>query len=136
MSDTAKHKIIFFDGVCNLCNASVRRIIKYDKTGELLFSSIQSDFAKHTLFKDEEPDETPKFLIYLRHNARLIKSDAALCILKDMRFGASFLYHLIIIPRPIRDFFYVLIAKHRYRLFGKKDRCMVPSPAVRKRFLE
>lgn len=129
-------KVVFFDGVCNFCNASVNYILKKDKTKNIRFSPLQSDFAKILLKDQIKHSEAGNYLLYIRANKLHKKSDAALYILKDMEFFWSFLFYLKYIPRPIRDFFYMLTAKNRYRLFGKREHCRIPSPEERERFLE
>jgi len=129
-------KVVFFDGICNFCNASVNYILKKDKTKSIRFSPLQSDFAKILLKDQIKHSETSDYLLYIRANKLHKKSDAALYILKDMKFFWSFLFYLKYIPRPIRDFFYMLMAKNRYHLFGKREHCRIPKPEERERFLE
>lgn len=136
MNLTNNRKIVFFDGICNFCNASVNYILKKDKSREIKFSALQSDFAQTVLAGTYMQDSAGDYLLYIRGQKLHKKSDAALHILKDMHFFWSFLYYLKILPRPFRDFFYMLLAKNRYRLFGKREQCRIPTPEEKARFLE
>ena len=126
--------IIFFDGICNLCNRSVKLIIKNDSRKKFLFSSLQSNFAQRKL-----NHENIKYLtsIILLDDGRLyFKSDAALKIAKELRPLFRLLYILILVPRPIRDFVYDIIAKNRYKWFGKQSNCMIPNEEIKDIFLQ
>lgn len=127
--------IIFFDGFCNLCNRTVLFIIKRDKQAIFKFASLQSDagheMLKHLNFDPKKIDS----ILYLKGENYFIKSSAILNILKELN-GWRLLYGFIVIPRFFRDFVYDILAKLRYRLFGKRDRCMIPSDNIKNRFLE
>lgn len=133
--------IIFFDGVCHLCQGTVRFVIPRDPTGKIQFSSLQSDYAKRTLGALGVPMKVlPESLIVLTYpdgRARVEHaSDAALRIAAHLRFPWNLFWVFHYVPRFIRDPIYYLIAKNRYRLFGKDDVCMIPWPGVKERFLE
>jgi predicted DCC family thiol-disulfide oxidoreductase YuxK len=136
MQKSTKQKVVFFDGICNFCNASVNYILRKDKTKSIQFSMLQSDFAQTLLYPQITNTSSGDYLLYIRANKLYKKSDAALYILKDMKFFWSFLFYLKYIPKSIRDFFYMLIAKNRYRIFGKREQCRIPKPEERNRFLE
>ncbi len=127
--------IILFDGVCNLCNASVQFILKRDSKAHFRFASLQSEFGKQQLLLYEIDASKCDSVIYIYKDRAFIKSTAALQIAKKLGGGWPLLYGLIIIPRFIRDWVYGFIAKNRYRWFGKKDSCMIPSPELKSRFL-
>lgn len=127
--------IILFDGVCNLCNASVQFILKRDSKAQFRFASLQSEFGKQKLLLYEIDANKCDSVIYIYKDKAFIKSTAALQIAKKLGGGWPLLYGLIIIPRFIRDWVYGFIAKNRYRWFGKKDSCMIPSPELKSRFL-
>lgn len=136
-SDTSieQDPVIFFDGVCNLCNASVNFIIKRDRKAHFKFSSLQSDYAKEIL--PEELVRSNKLPSLILHDQSLkIKSTAALTIARSLNGLWPLLYIFIIIPPFIRHFFYDIIATNRYRWFGKKDECMIPTPELRDRFID
>lgn len=127
--------ILLFDGVCNLCNRVIRFVIRRDKSDNIRFAPLQSEVSAELLLKfNIDPGKTDS-VVYLARGKVYLKSSAVLHLLKDIGGGWKILFGLIIIPRFIRDFFYELIAKNRYRLFGKKDHCMVPSEEVKLKFL-
>lgn len=130
-----KH-IIVFDGVCNLCNWGVRFIIRRDRKAKFKFTSLQSNYANQLLNKSGAKFQRPEFIIYIRRNTILTKSTAVLMILRDLGSLWNLFYFLILVPKVLRDFIYDLVAKNRYKLFGKKEFCMVPSPEIKGRFLE
>ncbi len=125
--------IILFDGVCNFCNGSVNFIIEHDKKNYFKFTPLQSDVGQEYVkkFALNEIDS----VILVEDDKAYAHSTAALKIAKRLGGILSIAYVFIIIPRPIRDFFYKSFAKNRYRLFGKKDACMIPTPEIRAKFL-
>lgn len=129
-------KMILFDGLCNLCNDSVQFIIKHDKLGVFKFASLQSESGKALLRKYNLLSSNIDSIVFIRDNRYYLKSTAVIYILKDLRGGWGLLFGFIVIPRFIRDFFYDLIAKTRYKLFGKKESCMLPDEKVKERFLD
>jgi predicted DCC family thiol-disulfide oxidoreductase YuxK len=129
------HNLILFDGVCNLCTKSVQFIIRHDKRAEFRFLSIQSDLGREIYCAAGlSPDDVQTFALVLRDRT-LIRSDAAIEI--AMHFGG--VWRLIglfkIFPRSFRDWLYGFVAKRRYKWFGQRDSCMMPSENVRQRFL-
>lgn len=113
-------KVVFFDGVCNLCNSSVRFLKKHDKKKVFQIHSLQSEFAAKMLsphFLQQLPDS----IVYLNDQEVFIQSTAVLMILKELPFPFKLLYVFKIIPKFIRDAVYKYIAKNRYRWFGKCD---------------
>ena len=127
-------KIILFDGECNFCNRIVQFIIKRDPTGIFKFSSLQSVVGKEMLRKYNVPKEIDS-LVLIEDDYCYFKSTGALRIFKNLKGLWRVTKYLLLVPRPIRDFFYRIIAKYRYQLFGKKNDCTMPSPEDRKRFL-
>tara|TARA_R110001583_G_scaffold175827_1_gene330494 strand:- start:63 stop:473 length:411 start_codon:yes stop_codon:yes gene_type:complete len=133
---TIKNKsIILFDGVCNLCNASVNFIIKHDKKAQFLFASLQSDAAKEKLLQYNSKKIKMDSIVLIQNNKIYEKSTAALRIAKDLSGGFKFLYALIIIPKFIRDLGYNYLAENRYKWYGKKESCMIPSSEIKNRFI-
>ena len=126
-------QIVFFDGVCNLCNSSVQFIIKNDKKQKFLFASLQSDFADENL----SPEYTKSLhSIVLKKGSQVkTKSSAVLRIARGLPGLWPLVSIFLLVPKFIRDFFYDLVAKNRYRWFGKKDHCMLPSPDLISRFV-
>jgi predicted DCC family thiol-disulfide oxidoreductase YuxK len=128
-------RIILFDGVCNLCNNMVRFIIKRDPFAKFKFTALQSDQGLQILKQFEFQSDKSDFIIYIRGEKCFVKSTAILYILKDLG-GIWMLYFLfILIPVFIRDFFYNILARKRYQLFGRQKNCIVPTPDIKKRFL-
>lgn len=128
--------IVYFDGICNLCNGAVQFIIKQDKKGIFSFASLQSDFAKRHLMYANGEDISYDSVIYQRGNSFYIKSKAILEILKDLGGWWKLLLVFGLFPKTLLDRIYDYIASHRYRWFGKKEKCLVPTPELKSRFLE
>ncbi|MFT4598450.1 MAG: putative DCC family thiol-disulfide oxidoreductase YuxK [Bacteroidia bacterium] len=128
------NNIVLFDGVCNLCNRSVDFIIRHEKSHKLQFASLQSDVGKSIVNKSGL-DEIPDSVMLYVDGKLLIRSDAVLAISTYLKrpyaYGIIFKY----VPKILRDSVYNLIAKNRYRWFGKKETCRVPSADERERFL-
>jgi len=117
--------ILLFDGVCNLCNGLVRLIEKRDKNGRIRFVSLQSDRGKSLLSVAGLRPDSIDTIVYFSDEKIHFRSAAVLNLLKDIGGGGRLFYAFIIIPAFIRDFFYNLIAKNRYKLFGKRESCEV-----------
>jgi predicted DCC family thiol-disulfide oxidoreductase YuxK len=127
--------IVLFDGVCNFCNASVNFVIERDKAGYFKFAPLQSAIgeelaAKHGIDKIETDS-----VIVVEDDKVYTHSSAALRIARKLDGIWKLGYAFVIVPKPLRDLAYRLFAKNRYRLFGKQDACMLPTPDVRARFL-
>jgi predicted DCC family thiol-disulfide oxidoreductase YuxK len=131
----ATKNIILFDGVCNLCNGFVQFIIKRDKRIVFHFASLQSDFGQVQLKNYAVDTSQLRTIVLIRSNRVLQQSDAVLEIARNLPGGWPLLYGFKIIPRFIRDLIYRLIARNRYRMFGKKDACWIPTPELSQRFL-
>jgi len=126
--------IILFDGICNFCNSSVNFIIDRDKKNHFKFSPLQSEFANEFFTKNKIENNFDS--IVLIENGKLYKkSTAALKIAKHLNGFWKIAYIFIIIPPFIRNFFYDIIAKYRYKWFGRKDACMIPEENVRNKFI-
>jgi len=124
-----------FDGVCNLCNSSVNFIIDRDKKNVFKFAAMQSDAGQRLLKEFSlSPDEFHS-VILVDGDKYYTKSTAALKIVKELGLLWSLLYIFIIFPAPVRDFFYNIIANNRYKWFGKKDSCRIPTPELKEKFL-
>lgn len=128
-------KILLFDGVCNFCDGTVQFVLKHDKKEVFSFASLQSEAGQSLLRKHGLPLEDYDSFVYLDEGKVHTKSTAALRVLKELGGIYRALYLLIAVPKPLRDAGYMMIAKNRYRWFGKKDACTLPSKDVRKRFL-
>lgn len=136
------HPIIFYDGVCGLCNRLVQFLLRHDKHGRLRFASLQSDFAEKVLrrhgFDPKDLDTLHVVENYEQANERVWqRSDAVLRAARELGSGWRVLATVgKIIPRPLRDLAYRFVAQNRYRVFGKFDTCMLPDPSQRSRFLD
>lgn len=131
-NDTA---ILLFDGVCNLCNSSVHFIIQHDKKDRFKFAAIQSEIGKELFKKFNMDPSLTDSLVLIELNRFYNRSTAALRIAKHLDGLYPLLYIFIIIPPFIRDGIYDLIAKNRYKWFGKKEACMIPSDEIRSKFV-
>ncbi|MFB7305294.1 thiol-disulfide oxidoreductase DCC family protein [Heyndrickxia sporothermodurans] len=127
--------IILFDGVCNFCNSSVQFILKRDPKGYFKFASLQSETGKSLLDK-YQINEDINSLVLIEDDTYFIKSNAVLRICKHLRGFWRLLSIFRFVPIPIRNTFYEIIAKYRYRWFGKRETCMIPSKEERQRFLD
>lgn len=128
--------IVLFDGVCNFCEGSVNFIISHDKNDYFKFATLQSETAQELLGEHNINKEETDSVILIENGKAYTHSDAALNIAVHLDGIWSAPYFLIIIPKFIRDFFYKLFAKYRYKMFGKKDVCMMPTPRIRQKFLD
>jgi len=127
--------IVLFDGVCNFCNGSVNFIINRDREAFFKFATLQSPIGAELLEKHNIDRAETDSVILIEHTEISMHSTAALRIARKLKGIWPLLYAFIIVPSPMRDFFYKLLAKYRYRLFGKMDVCMIPNPEIRARFL-
>jgi predicted DCC family thiol-disulfide oxidoreductase YuxK len=128
-------KIVFFDGVCHLCNGSVDFLIRKNKILSLFFSPLQSGFAKDRLKEFHNGEFPMESILFLRGDRLFKESRAALEICKELAFPWNLLASLLIIPSFIRDKLYRWIAKNRYNWFGREKECMIPNKEVSQRFL-
>jgi predicted DCC family thiol-disulfide oxidoreductase YuxK len=132
--------VLLYDGVCGFCNKTVQMILDHDRRGTMRFAALQSDYgqsivARHAELRDVdsvvfvEPADEGAERVYVR-------TEAALCVAKYLGGAWKIFLAAKIIPKPLRDFFYNLVARYRYKIFGKYDSCMLPPPEVRSRFLD
>lgn len=134
MSNT--DSVVFFDGVCNLCDSSVQFILKHDRTGKLRFSSLQSEAARHLLMPHGLEEAYLDSIVFLDGGMIFTESDAVLRIARYLRPPWKYLAWFRFIPKSIRDIAYRFIARNRYSWFGKKDQCMIPDRDVSSLFLD
>ena len=130
------HPIVLFDGVCNLCHRTVQFVIAHDSAARFRFAPLQSDAAQRLLRERAAVGPLPDSVALIEGGRLYTRSTAALRIARGLRFPWPLLYGLIIVPRPLRDVIYDLIARYRYKWFGRRDSCMMPSAKVQGRFLE
>jgi predicted DCC family thiol-disulfide oxidoreductase YuxK len=136
IQEIEKHSIILFDGVCNLCSNSVQFIIKHDPKNHFRFASLQSKSGQQILAQFNLSTTNLSSFILLENGKIFTQSTGALKVAKQLSKGWRFLYVLINVPPFIRDGVYQIIANNRYRWFGKKTTCLIPSAAVEALFLE
>jgi len=132
---TATHQIILFDGVCNLCNGAVQFIIKRDSKDTFRFAALQSETGQRLLAIHQLDFIHIDSIVLIKNEKAFIKSSAAFHIAKELSGIWKLAYYYRVIPKFIRDAIYDAIARNRYSWFGKKDQCMVPTVALKKKFL-
>jgi predicted DCC family thiol-disulfide oxidoreductase YuxK len=130
-----EHPVIFFDGVCNLCNAGVNFIIDRDKNRMFRFAALQSETGSALLRRHNMDENSYDTFILDEGDTCYTRSDAALRIARRMNGAWPLLYGFIIIPRFLRDAVYRYIAGNRYRWFGRSEQCRVPKPELKELFL-
>jgi predicted DCC family thiol-disulfide oxidoreductase YuxK len=135
MENYKDKNIVLFDGVCNLCNGAVNFLIDYDKSNRLHFASLQSEVGQEILqYYGLNTTDFDTF-VFLNKGKLFTRSTAALEIVKTIGGFWSFLYIFRFIPAFIRDGIYNLVAKNRYKLFGKRNACRMPTPELKAKFL-
>ncbi len=127
--------IILFDGVCNFCNNSINFVIKHDKKNYFKFAPLQSERGGELLDKYKISRAETDSVVVVENEKAYTHSTAALRIAKGLGGIWSLAYIFIVVPKFIRDAAYNLIARNRYKWFGKKDACMLPTPEIRGKFL-
>jgi predicted DCC family thiol-disulfide oxidoreductase YuxK len=128
-------RVIFFDGICNLCNGAVQFTIKRDEKNIFKFAALQSDYAEEEL-KEFNIDHNQLGSFVLLEDGKVYqKSTAALRVAKKLNGFWPLLYAFMVVPRFIRDAVYDFIAKNRYKWFGKQESCWVPTPELKGKFL-
>ncbi|WP_332647189.1 thiol-disulfide oxidoreductase DCC family protein [Lysinibacillus sp. 54212] len=127
--------IVLFDGLCHFCDASVQFILKRDKQARINFAALQSN--KGAQLKEQyRIEESIDSLVFIDEERAYVKSDAALKIAKKLNGLWKLAYLAVLIPRPIRDYFYDIVAKNRYKWFGQRQSCMLPTKEQRNRFID
>jgi len=127
--------IVLFDGVCHLCHGAVCFILKRERTGKLKFAPLQSDSGQSLLQQYGYPADYLDGLILIEDNRAHDRSSACLRIARKLSFPWNLLFPLLVVPKPLRDLIYGIIATVRYRWFGKKESCSIPSGSDHGRFL-
>jgi predicted DCC family thiol-disulfide oxidoreductase YuxK len=129
-------KIILFDGVCNLCNNSVIFIIKRDRKDVFRFAALQSEIGNRLVDKYGIDTTKTDSVILIEDESYFVKSTAALRIARHLSAGYPLLYGFMIFSKPIRDWVYDIVANNRYKWFGKRESCMIPTPELKAKFLD
>ena len=127
--------ILLFDGHCNLCNSWVKFIVNRDSAKKFFFASLQSVAGRRLLEEHDLDGSYFESLVLFEDERHFVSSTAALRTLSFLAGWERHLQHLTVIPRPLRDIVYNLIAKYRYKWFGRQEQCMIPTPELNERFL-
>lgn len=127
--------IILFDGVCNLCNGFVQFVINHDPAGHFRFAALQSETGRRLLQDMPLGQQNLDSVVLVQNNRFYQQSTAALHILRQLQGWWPLLYGAIVLPRFFRDPVYNLLARNRYRWFGRRESCMLPTPELKSRFL-
>lgn len=135
MNSDIKSPVLLFDGVCNLCNASVQWVLKRDRKGVFRFAALQSDAGRALLRQSGLSSENFDTVVLVAGDRVFTRSDAALEIVRRIGGAWSLLAVFKIVPRPVRNAVYDWVARHRYRWFGKTESCMIPQPEWANRFI-
>ncbi|HLP20695.1 MAG TPA: DCC1-like thiol-disulfide oxidoreductase family protein [Chitinophagales bacterium] len=129
-------RVILFDGVCNLCNGYVNWMIDHDKKEQFKFASLQSEYGRQKVAELELQGDYMNTIVYYDNGKGYTHSSAVLRILKQLGGLYSLMSIFLLVPPFMRNFFYNLVARNRYKWFGKRETCRIPTPALKARFLE
>ena len=132
---TDNYSIILFDGICNFCNSSVNFIIKRDKGNIFRFASLQSEIGQKFLTEYNFSHTEFDTIILIENGKLYTRSTAALRIAKSLSGIWKLFYIFIIIPGPIRNYLYDLLSRNRYKWFGKRDSCRIPTDKEKSKFI-
>jgi len=127
--------ILLFDGHCNLCNAWVQFIVKRDSAGTIRFASLQSGAGRRLLEEHKIDENYIESLVFFEEEKYSVSSSAALRTLSYLDGWQKHLIFLAVVPRILRDRIYRFIANNRYKWFGRREQCMIPTTELSKRFL-
>ncbi len=127
--------ILLFDGHCNLCNAWVQFIVKRDSAGTIRFASLQSGAGRRLLEEHKIDENYIESLVFFEEERFSVSSNAALRTLSYLDSWQKHLIFLAVVPRSLRDLVYRFIARNRYKWFGRREQCMMPTPELKERFL-
>ncbi|MCK0470935.1 thiol-disulfide oxidoreductase DCC family protein [Halalkalibacter sp. APA_J-10(15)] len=128
-------RIVLIDGDCHICNQSVQFIIKRDPNAQFQFASLQSEIGQY-LLANHNISSTMNSMVLIENNQHYIRSTAVLRICKQLKGLWKLSYIAIIFPRILRDAVYQIVANNRYKWFGQKEQCLVPTSDMKKRFLD
>ena len=128
--------LILFDGLCNLCSGSVQFVVEHDPAGRFQFASLQSASGRRVLREHGVAEPGLETMVLVEDGRVFTRSTAALRIARRLPFPWPLVAALMVVPRPLRDWVYGVVARYRYRWFGKLDHCMIPTAALRSRFLD
>ncbi len=136
MRHSQQETVLLFDGVCNLCNGVVQFIIPRDRSESIHFASLQSPIAKQLLAQYHYPADQINSIVLIENGRLYTKSTAALRIARKLRGAWPIFYVFNVLPTPLRDALYDVVARNRYKWFGKQETCKLPRPEWKHRFLD
>ena len=136
MTDAPAGPLILFDGVCNLCNAAVQWVIERDRRGIFRFGALQSEAGRAALRGEGTAKDLPDSIVLIDGAGAHTRSEAAIRIAGGLGFPWSLAVVAFAIPRPLRDAVYSWVARNRYRWFGRRESCMVPTAELAERFVD
>ena len=131
----SKAPIWLFDSVCVLCENSVKFALRHEKSPDIQFVSIQSESGRVIARQNDIDPDNPESFLFIENGKVYAKSDGVLALAKHLRYPARLLFIGKFIPKRLRDKGYDLIARNRYRLFGRHDQCIAPTPETHHRFI-
>lgn len=128
--------LVLFDGICNLCSWSVQFLAPRDRTGALWYAAVQSESGQMLLQRHGLPTDDYDSFVFLEDGRVFLKSTAFFRVSRHMRFPWPIMRIGLLLPRAITDWLYDRVAQNRYAIFGKKTACMIPTAALKARFLD
>ena len=134
--NTSEKNIVLFDGDCNFCNSTVLFLIKYDKKDMLRFVSQQSEIGMKLLLENNYKENSLSTIVFIKNKKVFVKTEALIEICKLIAGFPRVFVVMKIIPSKIRDYFYDVFSKYRYKLFGKKTECIIPTKEIRMKYLD
>jgi predicted DCC family thiol-disulfide oxidoreductase YuxK len=135
MNDLENKGVILFDGVCNFCNSTINLVMEKDSRNYFVFAPLQSETGRELLARHQIDPLATDSIVLIENDQAYTKSTAALRIAKRLKGAYPLLYGAIIIPPFLRNIIYDYVARNRYKWFGKKDACMIPTPEMRAKFI-
>lgn len=136
VAEAIQRPVLLFDGVCTLCNRSLRLLVKFDHAGRFRFAPLQSPVGRALLARQGLSPDYFDSVVLIDGDDYYTKSEAVLRVCRDLDGPLPLLSALTVVPVGIRDRLYDVVADHRYRVFGRKDECPVPDGELRRRFLD
>lgn len=128
--------VVLFDGVCNLCNGAVQFLLRRDRQRRFRFAALQSATGRRLLRQHGVDSDALASIVVIEGGRARVRSDAALLLARRLPWPWPLLAVFLVCPRPLRDTLYSLVARNRYRWFGRRDSCMLPTPETADRFLD
>ena len=131
----SREAIVFYDGTCGFCQASVQLVLKHNVRRNLKFAALQSEVFKTLVTSSQLPEPLPDSVVFYEQGRVYTASEAVLRIARHLRFPFPALYYFRFIPLSFRNMLYRYIARHRYSIAGRREACLLPAPEERARFM-